>query len=70
MAIQAAREGGMQALVELIAGFIALLAAAVLAQFGVDTHTPNHSDREVRRVAECRDSAPSSAVLVETRRSC
>jgi len=60
----------MQALVELIAGFIALLAAAVLSQFGVDTHTPNHADREVRRVAECRDAGSSSAVLSETRRDC
>jgi hypothetical protein len=60
----------MQALVELIAGFIALLAAAVLSQFGVDTHTPNHADREVRRVAECRDAGSSSTVLSETRRDC
>ncbi|VXB44864.1 hypothetical protein [Brevundimonas sp. G8] len=60
----------MQALVELIAGFIALLAAAVLSQFGVDTHTPSHSDREVRRVVECREAAPSSAVLSETKRDC
>ncbi|MDQ1153815.1 hypothetical protein [Brevundimonas sp. SORGH_AS_0993] len=43
----------MQALVEFIAGFIALLAAAVLPQFGVDTHAPRQSDREVHRVAEC-----------------
>ena len=70
MAIQAAREGGMQALVELIAGFIALLAAAVLSQFGVDTHTTNHSDREVRRVAECRDVAASSEVMTEGKRDC
>ncbi len=70
MAIQAAREGGMQALVELIAGFIALLAAAVLSQFGVDTHTTNHSDREVHRVAECRDGAASSPVMVESSRGC
>ena len=55
----------MQALIELIAGFIALLAAAVLSQFGVDTHTPNHSDREVRRVA-----AASTAVMVEAKRDC
>ena len=70
MAIWGAREGGMQALIELIAGFIALLAAAVLSQFGVDTHTPNHSDREVRRVAECRDAAASTTVMVEAKRDC
>lgn len=60
----------MQALVELIAGFIALLAAAVLSQFGVNTHTTNHSDREVRRVAECRDAPAASAALVEGKRDC
>ena len=49
---------------------IALLAAAVLSQFGVDTHTPNHSDREVRRVAECRDAAASTTVMVEAKRDC
>lgn len=60
----------MQALVELIAGFIALLAAVVLSQFGVDTHTPNHADREVRRVAECRDAGSQAPLLPETRRDC
>lgn len=53
----------MQALVELIAGFIALLAAAVLTQFGVDTHNPNHGDREVRRVVECRDTGSNATLL-------
>lgn len=48
----------MQALVEFIAGFIALLAAAVLSQFGVDTSAPRQSDREVHRVAEC-SAAPA-----------
>ena len=43
----------MQALVELIAGFIALLAAAVLSQFGVDIHSPQPAEREVHRVADC-----------------
>ena len=60
----------MQALVELIAGFIALLAAAVLSQFGVDTHTPRQTDREVHRVSECRDAAPAAALIAETRRDC
>lgn len=60
----------MQALVELIAGFIALLAAVVLSQFGVDTHTPNHADREVRRVAECRDAGSHATLLSETQRDC
>ena len=60
----------MQVLVEFIAGFIALLAAAVLSQFGVDIHTPNHADREVHRVTECRDAGSSSAILTDTKRDC
>lgn len=60
----------MQALVELIAGFIALLAAAVLTQFGVDTHKPNHGDREVRRVVECRDAGSNTSLLSESKRDC
>ena len=57
----------MQGLIELIAGFIALLAAAVLSQFGVNTHNANHSDREVRRVVECQDAAASAAVAAGKR---
>ena len=59
----------MQALVELIAGFIALLAAAALSQFGVDIHSPRPAEREVHRVADCRpdDNASFSA---ETKRDC
>ncbi|WP_404414053.1 hypothetical protein [Brevundimonas vesicularis] len=60
----------MQALVELIAGFIALLAAAVLTQFGVDTHKPNHRDRDVRRVVECRDAGSNTTLLSESKRDC
>lgn len=50
----------MQALVEFIAGFIALLAAAVLSQFGVDTHAPSQADREVHRVADCSTTSSPS----------
>lgn len=46
----------MQALIELIAGFVALLAAAALAQFGVDFHAPRNVDREVHRVTDCREA--------------
>lgn len=60
----------MQALVELIAGFIALLAAAVLTQFGVDTHKQNQGDREVRRVVECRDAGSNTSLLSESKRDC
>jgi hypothetical protein len=60
----------MQALVELIAGFIALLAAAVLSQFGVDIHAPRPADREVRRTADCRAEAPASTLVSEVKRDC
>lgn len=59
----------MQALVELIAGFVALLAAAVLTQFGVDIHSPRAGDREVHRVQDCRSDA-SSAFNAEAKREC
>jgi len=51
----------MQALVELIAGFIVFLAAAALSQFGVDLHPPKGSDREVHRVVDCRDVPSQTA---------
>lgn len=50
----------MQALIELLAGFIALLAAAALSQFGVDMNPPHAAEREVHRVQDCRE-APSGA---------
>ena len=49
----------MQALIELLAGFIALLAAAALSQFGVDMHPPKAPDREVHRLQDCPPSAAS-----------
>ncbi|WP_271083625.1 hypothetical protein [Brevundimonas sp. NIBR11] len=52
----------MQALIELLAGFIAMLAAAALAQFGVDLSTPPRHDREVHRVNDC-SPAPTEALL-------
>lgn len=60
----------MQALVELIAGFIALLAAAVLSQFGVDIHSPPNADREVHRTADCRAETPASTLVSEAKRDC
>ena len=61
---------GMQALVELIAGFIALLAAAVLSQFGVDIHAPRAADREVHRTTDCPSEAPGAALAGETAKDC
>lgn len=55
----------MQALTELIAGVIAMLAAAALAQFGVDLNQPSESRREVHRVKDCGDRTPAASVAVE-----
>lgn len=60
----------MQALVEFIAGFIALLAAAVLSQFGVDIDAPRPPDREVHRTADCRSHAPASTLVSDAKRDC
>ena len=58
----------MQALIEFIAGFIALLAAAVLSQFGVDMNTGRHNDREVHRVQDCAQQQPANAFVAEDAR--
>lgn len=47
----------VQALVELIAGLIAMLAAVALAQFGVDLNPGRDAEREIHRVANCDDAA-------------
>lgn len=53
----------MQALIELIASFIALLAAAALSQFGVDLQPSRNQDREIHRIADCGD-APAKTTRV------
>lgn len=53
----------MQALVELIAGLIAMLAAATLSQFGVDLDVPRKAEREVHRVSDCRSIAPAAQII-------
>ena len=55
----------MQALIEMIIGFIALLAAAALSQFGLQVDTPKKSEREVHRVRDCGD-VPAAAVIAAT----
>lgn len=52
----------MQALIELLAGFIALLAAAALAQFGVDLNTAR-PDREIHRVSDCAEPTATDALI-------
>jgi len=52
----------MQALIEFIAGFVAMLAAAALSQFGVDLDARQTPQREIHRARDCGDS-PSAAML-------
>lgn len=59
----------VQALIEMIAGFIALLAAVALAQFGMDMAQTAKPDREVRRLQDCGPSKQeASSVTVASRR--
>ncbi len=63
----------MQALIELIAGFVALLAAAALSQFGLDLATPQENQREIHRVRDCGGEKAAPAVLAagrEAKRDC
>ena len=60
----------MQALIELFAGFIALLAAAALSQFGVDLDMPRAADREVHRVADCEPAPTTRTPAVEPSAPC
>lgn len=57
----------MQALIEMIIGFIALLAAAALSQFGLQLDAPKKSEREVHRVQDCGE-APAAGVIAGTGR--
>ena len=52
----------MQALVELIIGFVALVAAAALSQFGLQLDAPQKADREIHRVQDCKDE-PAAAIF-------
>lgn len=58
----------MQALIEFIAGFIALLAAAVLSQFGVDMNSDRQPDREVHRIHDCGQQQTPAAFASDTAR--
>lgn len=60
----------MQALVELIIGLIAFLAAAVLSQFGVEIHSPRQIDREVHRTTDCNATPQPSAMVIDAKRDC
>ncbi|MDY6925279.1 MAG: hypothetical protein SWI22_15120 [Pseudomonadota bacterium] len=57
----------MQALIEMIIGFIALLAAAALSQFGLQLDAPETPRREIHRVRDCGER-PAGAVLAVAER--
>ncbi|HWQ85631.1 hypothetical protein [Brevundimonas sp.] len=58
----------MQALIEFIAGFVALLAAAALSQFGLDLDTPQKPEREIHRVRDCGGGAPAAIIAASSER--
>ena len=62
----------MQALVEIIAGLVAMLAAAALSLFGLDMDAPQRSRPEIHRVNDCgeQSATPLLAAASETRQNC
>ena len=52
----------MHALIEFIAGVVALLAAAAFAQFGVDVNSARSDQPEVRRVTDCGEAGPTALI--------
>ncbi len=60
----------MQWLIEMVAGFVALLAAAALSQFGLDLNAPRDSDREVHRVRDCDQGAAFIAAAGKSDKKC
>lgn len=60
----------MQWLIEMVAGFVALLAAAALSQFGLDMTAPRDGDREVHRVRDCDQNTASLVAAVKSDETC
>ena len=60
----------MQALIKMVIGLIALLAAVALSQFGVDLSSPKKSEREIQRVEKKCADAPSTHIHVNAPASC
>lgn len=58
----------MQALIELIAGFVAMLVAVALSQFGLNVDLPDKPDREIRRVQDCGDQRAAVVIVVTDKR--
>jgi len=57
----------MQALIEMIIGFVALLAAAALSQFGLQVDAPRKTEREIHRVQDCGDTPAAIGVAAARR---
>ncbi|NJC42530.1 hypothetical protein GGQ87_002825 [Brevundimonas alba] len=58
----------MQALIQMIIGFIAMLAAAALSQFGLQLDAPQKPQREVHRVRDCGDQPAGALIAAAERR--
>lgn len=54
----------MQALIEMIAGLVAMLAAAALSQFGLDLSASHKPEREIHRVRDCGSETASTVITV------
>lgn len=57
----------MQALIDMIAGLVAMLAAAALSQFGLEPDAPSRPQREIHRVPECQEAPAAVALAVAER---
>lgn len=60
----------MQALFELLAGFIAMLVVAALGQFGVDIERPRPKQPEVHRVGDCPKQQDASILVSKSKNDC
>lgn len=57
----------MQALIEMIIGFVAVLAAAALSLFGLQLDAPEKPQREIHRVHDCGDQPPATLLAAADR---
>lgn len=59
----------MQALIDIIAGLVALIAAAALSLFGVDMSPPQKANPEIHRVRDCGNGASSTMLASSPERA-